>query len=140
MPIVTYTQQASCSVILVIDETDPSNWAGAAAHCASSQMTAATHSCTPEEMSKLALLHDYHAARASLGTGTVARSLMRSGDEDDNVWATRSGYLKATEIVAARYPDEDETQIAYAITLTLLPRRMSRPMPTSSRAPPSWSR
>src|SRR5262245_37111527 len=49
-------------------------------------------------------------------------------------------YLKAMEALAGRYPEDDEAQIAYAITLLSRHHRRTRAMPTSSKARPSWSR
>ena len=42
-----------------------------------------------------------------------------SGDEKATFGQRAKAYLKATEAVAARYPDDDEAQIAYAITLNV---------------------
>src|SRR3954468_23584110 len=42
-----------------------------------------------------------------------------SGDEQTKFGERAKAYLKATEAVAARYPDDDEAQIAYAITLNV---------------------
>src|SRR3569832_89593 len=42
-----------------------------------------------------------------------------SGDEKTTFGQRAQSYLKATEAVAARYPDDDEAQIAYAITLNV---------------------
>src|SRR6476620_7163551 len=42
-----------------------------------------------------------------------------SGDEQTKFGERAKAYLKAAEAVAARYPDDDEAQIAYAITLTV---------------------
>lgn len=42
-----------------------------------------------------------------------------SGDEKTTFGQRAQAYLKATEAVAARYPDDDEAQIAYAITLNV---------------------
>ena len=42
-----------------------------------------------------------------------------SGDEKTTFGQRAKAYLKATEAVAARYPDDDEAQIAYAITLNV---------------------
>jgi Tfp pilus assembly protein PilF len=42
-----------------------------------------------------------------------------SGDEKVTFGQRVQSYLKATEAVAARYPDDDEAQIAYAITLNV---------------------
>ncbi|MGC0388012.1 hypothetical protein [Bradyrhizobium sp. USDA 241] len=42
-----------------------------------------------------------------------------SGDERTTFGQRAQAYLKATEAVAARYPDDDEAQIAYAITLNV---------------------
>ena len=42
-----------------------------------------------------------------------------SGDEKATFGQRAKAYLKATETVAARYPDDDEAQIAYAITLNV---------------------
>ena len=42
-----------------------------------------------------------------------------SGDEKTAFGQRAKAYLKATEAVAARYPDDDEAQIAYAITLNV---------------------
>ncbi|NOJ43650.1 hypothetical protein [Bradyrhizobium australiense] len=41
------------------------------------------------------------------------------GDEKVSFGQRVQGYLKATEALAARYPDDDEAQIAYAITLNV---------------------
>src|SRR3954451_21564618 len=42
-----------------------------------------------------------------------------TGDEKTTFGQRAQAYLKATEAVAARYPDDDEAQIAYAITLNV---------------------
>src|SRR5215218_9445314 len=42
-----------------------------------------------------------------------------SGDEKVTFGQRVQGYLKAMEALAARYPDDDEAQIAYAITLNV---------------------
>ena len=42
-----------------------------------------------------------------------------SGDEKTTFGQRAQAYLKTTEAVAARYPDDDEAQIAYAITLNV---------------------
>jgi tetratricopeptide (TPR) repeat protein len=42
-----------------------------------------------------------------------------SGEEKVSFGQRVQAYLKATEAVAARYPDDDEAQIAYAITLNV---------------------
>jgi tetratricopeptide (TPR) repeat protein len=42
-----------------------------------------------------------------------------SGDEKTTFGERAQAYLKAAEAVAARYPDDDEAQIAYAITLNV---------------------
>src|SRR3954471_18638556 len=42
-----------------------------------------------------------------------------SGDEKATFGQRAKAYLKATETVATRYPDDDEAQIAYAITLNV---------------------
>jgi len=42
-----------------------------------------------------------------------------SGDEKTTFGQRVQAYLKAAEAVAARYPDDDEAQIAYAITLNV---------------------
>ena len=42
-----------------------------------------------------------------------------SGDEKTTFGQRAQAYLKSTEAVAARYPDDDEAQIAYAITLNV---------------------
>ena len=42
-----------------------------------------------------------------------------SGDEKATFGQRAKAYLKAAETVAARYPDDDEAQIAYAITLNV---------------------
>jgi hypothetical protein len=49
-------------------------------------------------------------------------------------------YLKAMEALAQRYPQDDEAQIYYALTLDVAASPPTRPMPTSSRARRSWSR
>ncbi|WP_249155869.1 hypothetical protein [Bradyrhizobium ottawaense] len=63
-----------------------------------------------------------------------------SGDETTTFGQRAQAYLKATEAVAARYPDDDEAQIAYTITLNVTASPNDKTMPTSSRALPSWSR
>src|SRR5205085_2713453 len=42
-----------------------------------------------------------------------------SGDEKTTFGQRAQAYLKTTEAVAARYPNDDEAQIAYAITLNV---------------------
>ncbi|MFH0299896.1 hypothetical protein AAFX91_22200 [Bradyrhizobium sp. 31Argb] len=42
-----------------------------------------------------------------------------SGDEKTTFGQRAQAYLKATEAVATRYPNDDEAQIAYAITLNV---------------------
>ena len=49
-------------------------------------------------------------------------------------------FLGAMEKLAAKYPKDDEAQIAYAITLNTSASPPTRPMPSRPRARRSWSR
>ena len=63
-----------------------------------------------------------------------------SGDEKVTFGQRVQAYLKATEALAARYPDDDEAQIAYAITLNVAASPNDKSYANQLKGPPSWSR